>query len=182
MRITSKASHAITAMIDLALQKKGGYTSLQTIASRHAISVSYLEHLFANLRRHGLVRSVRGPGGGYALARAAHTISIADIVMAVDRHQAAPDFDHPAPAAGGLTIEARIAESLWASAELFLHSTLEDMDLHSLVESCCAAFPEATGEEAARPRSPVLQRPRSLAQASRARALTSVFDLAEIEV
>ena len=181
MRITSKACSAITAMLDLAVQQTGIKTSLQTIASRHNISVSYLEHLFSSLRRHELVRSVRGPGGGYVLARAAHTISIADIVKAVDRHHSALDFDLQLPASGGLTTEARIAESFWASAELFLQSALQDMDLQSLAESCRDTLPARADAEAPSARSPVLQRPKSLGLTTRPRAVTSVFDLAEMD-
>jgi len=179
VRITSKASCAISALIDLALQPPGSFTSLQSIAARQKISLSYLEHLFAKLRRNGLVISVRGPGGGYALARPAGSISIADIVMAVDQ-QADLSFDHAIPRTNGLTSEALIAESLWARADLFLQSTLQDIDLKSLAEPYRDA--QATkGDTVQLSRSPVLQRPKSLVQKSRARAVTSVFDLAEMD-
>jgi Rrf2 family iron-sulfur cluster assembly transcriptional regulator len=179
VRITSKASCAISALIDLALQRPGCFTSLQSIATRQSISVSYLEHLFAKLRRHTLVLSTRGPGGGYALARPADTISIADIVKAVDQQTRLP-FDHEIPAAGGLTLEACITESLWARADMFLQGTLEEIDLQSLAEPYRDAE-AAKGNLTQALRSPVLQRPKSIGQKSRVRSVTSVFDLAEMD-
>ena len=85
MRLTSKGRYAVMAMADLALH--GGAeraVPLQEVARRQEISLSYLEQLFARLRRRGLVKSLRGPGGGYRLAREAEHTNIADIVMAVD--------------------------------------------------------------------------------------------------
>lgn len=180
MRITSRASCAISALIDLALQQPGTFTSLQGIAARHNISVSYLEHLFAKLRRNALVLSVRGPGGGYALARAACTISVADIVKAVDQH-AEQAFDHAMPVAGGLTPEALIAESLWARADLSLQCILQDIDLQSLAEPHRDAQ-AAKNETPQSQRSPVLRRPKSIGQTPPVRAVTSVFDLAELDI
>ncbi|MDD4886371.1 MAG: Rrf2 family transcriptional regulator [Thiomonas sp.] len=181
MRITSKASCAISALIDLALQQPGTYTSLQSIAARQKISVSHLEHLFAKLRRNALVLSVRGPGGGYALARAACTISIADIAKAVDQH-AEQAFDHAMPATGRLTPEALIAESLWARADLSLQCILQDIDLQSLAEPHRKAQAEMSEAAPQSQRSPVLQRPKPIGQTPRARAVTCVFDLAELDI
>lgn len=84
MRLTTKGRFAVTAMIDLALREHGGPVTLAGISERQRISLSYLEQLFGKLRRHGLVASVRGPGGGYCLARAQQLISVADIIVAVD--------------------------------------------------------------------------------------------------
>ncbi len=84
MRLTTKGRFAVTAMIDLALREHAGPVSLAGISGRQAISLSYLEQLFAKLRRHELVESVRGPGGGYSLARKMVDISVADILRAVD--------------------------------------------------------------------------------------------------
>ena len=84
MKLTTKGRYAVTAMLDIALHDTGGPVALTDIAGRQGISLSYLEQLFAKLRRQGLVSSVRGPGGGYRLGAAADTISIAAVVTAVD--------------------------------------------------------------------------------------------------
>ena len=84
MRLTTKGRFAVTAMIDLALRSGDGPVTLAGISERQKISLSYLEQLFGKLRRHSLVESVRGPGGGYCLARPGTTITVADIVRAVD--------------------------------------------------------------------------------------------------
>jgi Rrf2 family iron-sulfur cluster assembly transcriptional regulator len=84
MRLTTKGRFAVTAMIDLALNNGEGPVTLAEISDRQKISLSYLEQLFGKLRRQGLVSSVRGPGGGYNLARALDTVSVADIILAVD--------------------------------------------------------------------------------------------------
>jgi Rrf2 family iron-sulfur cluster assembly transcriptional regulator len=84
MRLTTKGRFAVTAMIDVAMHNGGGPVTLAGVAERQKISLSYLEQLFGKLRRYGLVNSVRGPGGGYNLARAATGVSVADIITAVD--------------------------------------------------------------------------------------------------
>jgi len=84
MRLTTKGRFAVTAMIDVAMHDARGPVTLAKIAERQRISLSYLEQLFGKLRRHGLVDSVRGPGGGYNLARQADCVSVADIIVAVD--------------------------------------------------------------------------------------------------
>jgi len=84
MKLSSKGRYAVMAMADLAREGAGRTVTLAEIASRQEISQSYLEQLFARLRRAGLVKSVRGPGGGYRLARGAEAIDIAEIVLAVD--------------------------------------------------------------------------------------------------
>jgi len=84
MRLTARGSYAVRALVDLACQGGSRPISLREIAARGNISVSYLEQLFLKLRRNKLVRSVRGPGGGYLLARNAGEISVADIIEAVE--------------------------------------------------------------------------------------------------
>lgn len=84
MRLTTKGRFAVTAMIDLALRSGDGPVTLSGISERQRISLSYLEQLFGRLRRCGLVDSVRGPGGGYCLARPLEMINVADIIRAVD--------------------------------------------------------------------------------------------------
>lgn len=86
MRLTTKGRYAVTAMLDLALHQGGGPIALADIAQRQGISLSYLEQLFSRLRKRSLVSSVRGPGGGYNLARHAADISIAEVISAVDEN------------------------------------------------------------------------------------------------
>jgi Rrf2 family transcriptional regulator, iron-sulfur cluster assembly transcription factor len=84
MRLTTKGRFAVTAMIDLALREHNGPVTLAGISQRQKISLSYLEQLFGKLRRHELVESTRGPGGGYTLGRVAKDVTVADIIFAVD--------------------------------------------------------------------------------------------------
>ncbi len=84
MRLTTKGRFAVTAMIDVALRQHAGPVTLAGIAERQRISLSYLEQLFGKLRRNQLVISIRGPGGGYTLARPPAAVSVADIIRAVD--------------------------------------------------------------------------------------------------
>ena len=84
MRLTTKGRFAVTAMIDLALRQDKGPVALSRISERQDISLSYLEQLFGRLRRHELVSSSRGPGGGYRLGRESGDITVADIIYAVD--------------------------------------------------------------------------------------------------
>ena len=84
MRLTTKGRFAVTAMIDLGLRSHAGPVALAAISQRQQISLSYLEQLFGKLRRHELVESTRGPGGGYSLGRSAEDITVADIIVAVD--------------------------------------------------------------------------------------------------
>ena len=84
MKLSTKGRHAVTAMMELALQHEKGPVTLADISAQQSISISYLEQLFARLRQHGLVTGMRGPGGGYCLARPAAEITIASILATVD--------------------------------------------------------------------------------------------------
>ncbi len=84
MKLSTKGRYAVTAMMDLALHDRFGPVTLAEISQCQGISLSYLEQLFAKLRKKGLVEGVRGPGGGYRLARPAADVTVADIVSAVD--------------------------------------------------------------------------------------------------
>jgi Rrf2 family iron-sulfur cluster assembly transcriptional regulator len=86
MKLTTKGRYAVTAMLDLALRFDQGAVTLADIARRQGISLSYLEQLFARLRRSGLVDSVRGPGGGYNLAMDPTKISVAQIIVAINEN------------------------------------------------------------------------------------------------
>lgn len=84
MKLTTKGRYAVTAMLDLALFQERGAVTLADIAKRQQISLAYLEQLFGRLRRKGLVESIRGPGGGYHLAKSDHEIRVSDIIAAVN--------------------------------------------------------------------------------------------------
>ena len=84
MKLSTKGRYAVTAMLDLALHERAGYVTLAGISKCQGISLSYLEQLFSKLRSAGLVKGVRGPGGGYTLGRGIDSISIAEIIQAVD--------------------------------------------------------------------------------------------------
>lgn len=84
MRLTTKGRFAVTAMLDLAMNEAGKPVTLAGISERQSISLSYLEQLFSRLRRSGLVKSVRGPGGGYRIAKKLDQISVSEIISAVD--------------------------------------------------------------------------------------------------
>ncbi|MFQ5995789.1 MAG: Fe-S cluster assembly transcription factor [Acidiferrobacterales bacterium] len=86
MKLTTKGRYAVTAMLDLALHYNQGVVTLADIAKRQGISLSYLEQLFARLRRNGLVDSIRGPGGGYSLAKDPDQISVAEIVVVINEN------------------------------------------------------------------------------------------------
>ena len=84
MRLTTKGRFAVTAMMDVAMHGGSGPVTLAAVSGRQRISLSYLEQLFGKLRRSGLVESVRGPGGGYNIAKPQENVSVADIILAVD--------------------------------------------------------------------------------------------------
>lgn len=86
MKLTTKGRYAVTAMLDLAMRHDRGAVSLSEVATRQGISLAYLEQLFSRLRRQNLVRSTRGPGGGYSLSRAPGDISIAEIIDAISEN------------------------------------------------------------------------------------------------
>ena len=101
MKLSTKGRYAMVALVDLAIAKGDDLTSLAEISKRQDISLPYLEQLFVRLRRAGLVESVRGPGGGYRLARAPETIRVADILGAVDETVSALHIG--AGASGGIS-------------------------------------------------------------------------------
>ncbi|MDR0380304.1 MAG: Fe-S cluster assembly transcriptional regulator IscR [Candidatus Accumulibacter sp.] len=131
MRLTTKGRFAVTAMADLALNGDAGPVPLAGISERQRISLSYLEQLFGKLRRHGLVASARGPGGGYRLARPMERISVADVVRAVDEPLDATQC-------GGdenCQNEARcLTHDLWATLNGKMYEYLESVSLSSLIE------------------------------------------------
>jgi len=110
MKLTSKGRYAVTAMLDVALHSRKGPVPLADISERQEISLSYLEQLFARLRKEQLVSSVRGPGGGYKLGRAANEIAIGDVIRAVDESVDATRCQGKADCQGG---ERCLTHTLW---------------------------------------------------------------------
>jgi Rrf2 family iron-sulfur cluster assembly transcriptional regulator len=144
MKLSTKGRYATVALADLALQPPGALVSLGEISKRQDISLPYLEQLFVKLRRAELVDSVRGPGGGYKLARPASEIRIADILSAVDETVSA--LHKGAGASGGLSgsraqsMSNRLWEGLSAHVYVFLHQTrLSDVVTNQLAP--CPAVP-----------------------------------------
>lgn len=130
MRLTTKGRFAVTAMIDLALRQDGGPVTLAAISQRQQISLSYLEQLFGKLRRHNIVGSVRGPGGGYRLARGMNEVTVADIIAAVDEPLDATNC-------GGMENcqdEHRcMTHDLWTNLNKRMHEYLASVSLYDLV-------------------------------------------------
>ena len=131
MKLTAKGRYAVTAMLDLAVHEDNGPISLADISERQGISLSYLEQLFAKLRRQNLVLSVRGPGGGYRLSRPADEIYVAQIVDSVDENVDAMKCDGRADCQGG---EKCLTHELWSDLSDQIHQFLNGIDLASLIE------------------------------------------------
>ncbi len=131
MRLTTKGRYAVTAMLDLALHSDKGPTSLGDISQRQGISLSYLEQLFARLRKNELVSSVRGPGGGYRLNREAHEICVAEIVDAVNESVDATNCGGTSTCQEGKQC---LTHNLWCDLSEQIHAFLSSITLGSLVE------------------------------------------------
>ncbi len=144
MKLSTKGRYAMVALTDLAMIPSGELTSLGDISKRQNISLPYLEQLFVKLRRNGLVESVRGPGGGYRLAKGASEIRVSDILAAVDETVSA--LETGAGVSGGASgskaqsLNNRLWESLSAHVYVFLHQTrLSDVVCNDLAP--CPAVP-----------------------------------------
>jgi Rrf2 family iron-sulfur cluster assembly transcriptional regulator len=131
MRLTTKGRYAVTAMLDLALHARQDPVSLADISERQSISVSYLEQLFAKLRKRELVSSVRGPGGGYQLARGGAQIFIADIIDAVDESVDATRCGGTGDCQQGMMC---LTHELWSDLSEQLHGFLAAISLQELVD------------------------------------------------
>lgn len=144
MKLSTKGRYAMVALADIALQPEGDLVTLGDIARRQDISLPYLEQLFVKLRRAGLVASVRGPGGGYKLARPAADIRVVDVLSAVDE---TVDAMHKGAGASGAlsgsraqSLTNRLWEGLSANVYVFLHQTrLSDVVENDLAP--CPAVP-----------------------------------------
>jgi Rrf2 family iron-sulfur cluster assembly transcriptional regulator len=130
MRLTTKGRYAVTAMLDLALHEGKGPISLADISERQGISLSYLEQLFAKLRRNELVRSVRGPGGGYQLNREKSAIHVAEVIDAVNESVDATGCNRKGDCQGGDTC---LTHHLWCDLSDQIHSFLSGISLADLV-------------------------------------------------
>jgi Rrf2 family transcriptional regulator, iron-sulfur cluster assembly transcription factor len=131
MRLTTKGRYAVTAMLDLALHAERGPVSLADISGRQEISLSYLEQLFAKLRRNELVRSVRGPGGGYCLARESSQIFVAQIIDSVNENVDATSCGGSGDCQDG---DVCLTHYLWEDLSRQIHTFLSGISLASLVE------------------------------------------------
>jgi Rrf2 family iron-sulfur cluster assembly transcriptional regulator len=136
MRLTTKGRFAVTAMIDLAMRQGNGPVTLAGISQRQVISLSYLEQLFGKLRRHGIVDSVRGPGGGYNLARRAEAVTVADIIVAVDEPLDATSCGGKENCHGSSHDEASrcMTHDLWATLNAKMIDYLDSVSLKDLVD------------------------------------------------
>lgn len=131
MRLTTKGRYAVTAMLDLALNESRGPIRLAAISERQGISLSYLEQLFAHLRRQEIVRSVRGPGGGYRLKRDPGAISVAEVIAAVNEDTDATRCGGKGDCHEGDTC---LTHHLWMDLSDRIRDFLTDITLADLVE------------------------------------------------
>lgn len=131
MRLTTKGRYAVTAMLDLAIHAGNGPVSLADISERQGISLSYLEQLFAKLRRNELVRSVRGPGGGYQLNREQQGINVAQVIDAVNESVDATGCGHTGSCQDGSIC---LTHHLWCDLSSQIHDFLSQITLADLME------------------------------------------------
>ena len=130
MRLTTKGRYAVTSILDLALHQGAGPIPLAGISARQDISLSYLEQLFAQLRRQGLVQSVRGPGGGYHLGKPADNISVAEVIEAVNETTDATRCGGASDCQNGETC---LTHHLWMDLSEQIRDFLGDISLADLV-------------------------------------------------
>ncbi|WP_321326726.1 Rrf2 family transcriptional regulator [Thiomicrorhabdus sp.] len=131
MKLTSKGRYAVTAMIDIALNQDKGAITLSLISERQGISLSYLEQLFAKLKKADLVTSARGPGGGYRLSRIPGDISISEIIRAVDESVDARKCGGKANCHGG---DECLSHELWSELSTTIDSFLKSITLQSVMD------------------------------------------------
>jgi len=136
MRLSTKGRYAVTAMLDLAINGTQGPVTLADISENQGISLSYLEQLFAALRSKGLVRGVRGPGGGYYLGRPSDEISISNIICAVDEWV---EFTRCKGKQNCLDGKRCLTHSLWDDLSQQIYSFLSEITLAELVRRGTAA-------------------------------------------
>lgn len=132
MRLTTRGRYAVTAMLDLALHGESKPINLGDISQRQEISLSYLEQLFAKLRQHNLVASVRGPGGGYLLNRPRNEINVAEIIDAVNESVDATSCSGKGNCQSG---EVCLTHHLWDQLSQKIHTFLSEITLEELTAS-----------------------------------------------
>ncbi len=144
MKLTTRGRYAVTAMLDLAIHESNGPVSLAEIAVRQGISLSYLEQIFARLRKCELVKSTRGPGGGYTLSRGAGHISAADVICAVNEQMDITRCQGQENCHG----EKRcLTHDLWEDLSAQIHEFLTSIDLEQLVKRRSARGDQAHHNE-----------------------------------
>ena len=131
MRLTAKGRYAVTAMLDLALHHDQGPVALADIATRQGISLSYLEQLFSQLRKRGLVDSTRGPGGGYRLVLEPGAIVVSDVIGAVDENV---DSTRCHGKENCQDDERCLTHDLWMDLSHQIRAFLDGIDLAQLIE------------------------------------------------
>ncbi len=149
MRLTTKGRYAVTAMLDLALHADKGPVALADISERQGISLSYLEQLFAKLRRNELVSSVRGPGGGYRLSRSGSTIHVAQVIDAVNETVNVTRCNGNGGCQDGHNC---LTHQLWCDLSQQIHDFLSGITLADLViqnQAKCRQKEEARSQHAA---------------------------------
>ena len=130
MRLSTKGRYGVTAMMDLAIHDNAGPVTLADISQCQGISLSYLEQLFAKLRKHNLVEGVRGPGGGYRLSRPADQINVAEIISAVDEKVDVTKCSNQADCQNG---ERCLTHDLWTELSDRLYTFLSGITLAQFV-------------------------------------------------
>ncbi len=131
MRLTTKGRYAVTAMLDLSINASKGPVSLNDISQRQDISLSYLEQLFSKLRKHSLVSSVRGPGGGYLLSRKENEIDVAEIIDAVSESLDTTKCQGSGNCQKGATC---LTHHLWQDLSEQIYGFLSNITLADLVD------------------------------------------------
>jgi Rrf2 family transcriptional regulator, iron-sulfur cluster assembly transcription factor len=134
VRLSTKGRYAVMAMVDLASNSRGKPVALADIAERQEISLSYLEQLFGKLRKGGLVRSVRGPGGGYLMSRDAGETRVADIIMAVDELIKATRCTPGSPSGCHLNKSRCMTHDLWEELGNQIYLYLSSVTVEDIVE------------------------------------------------
>lgn len=141
MKLSTKGRYAMIALTDLARQSGGRLVSLAEIAERQDISLAYLEQLFVKLRRAEIVESVRGPGGGYRLARPVEEIRIAEVLAAVDEAMDALSRGAGASGATMGTNEQKLADKFWEQLSANVYVLLHQTRLGDIVNNQLAPCP-----------------------------------------
>lgn len=147
MRLTTKGRYAVTAMLDLAIHATNSPVPLADISRRQGISLSYLEQLFARLRKQGLVDSARGPGGGYRLSRDASKIAVVDVIEAIDENVDVTRCSGNGDCQDG---QPCLTHELWCDLSAQIRAFLSGITLGQLVESRFTQSVAARQENAAR--------------------------------